>query len=422
MKRLDIPFSIFHSSFFLAFAVAMATAKADPADPQITSYTVSQDSRRVVSVAYTLDEAAYVTMDVLTNGVSIGGQNIQNVVGDCFKLVPAGAHTIQWFARVSWPDQRFDGNVVTVRLTASAADVPPDVMDIDLETKDVAYYPSVDYLPDGGLANDKYRTTHLVMKKVHAAGKTFTMGSPTDENQWRSASEVQHSVSFTKDYYLAIYETTRRQFALMGCTEPNWSGADQATPYGSDDYNKCPIGFITYNNLRGAASTIDWPTTGTTVGGYLATIRTTTGISSLDLPTEAQWEFACRAGTTTALYSGQGCTDHYSSSTVPEIAWYYYNSDSGSTIHAVGGKPANPWGFYDMCGNVQEWCLDWYGDYDTSTSPVVDPPGSSSGDSRVFRGGHYASFSPACRSAARGGGNPRDANAKFGFRLCIPLQ
>ena len=405
----------------LATMTLCAAALANPADPQISNFSVSQNASRVVHVAYTLDEPACVTIDILTNGVSIGGANIQNLIGDVNRVVQAGSHEIDWYAHRSWPGWRFDDPTVSVELKAWATNAPPDVMDIDLQTKVIAYYPSIDFLPDGGLANDKYRTTHLLMKKAHAANQTFTMGSPTDENQWRTSNEVQHSVAFTKDYYLAIYETTRRQFALMGCAEPNWSGATQATPYGSDDYNQCPIGFITYNNLRGAASTIDWPTTGTTVSGYLATIRSTTGISSLDLPTEAQWEFACRAGTTTALYNGDDCPNQYSSSTVPKIAWYYYNSDEGSKIHAVGGKPANNWGFYDMCGNVQEWCLDWSGNYDTSTSPVVDPPGPASGDSRVFRGGHYGSFSPACRSAARGGGNPRDANAKFGFRLCLPL-
>ena len=411
------------TQFALSFALlGAAAAFGNLADPQISNFSVRQDPSRVLRVAYTLDEPAYVTMEILTNGVSIGSENIKLVTGDVNKLVQEGNHIIEWNARRDWPDHRIDTPSFSVEITAWAADNPPDVMDIDLENKAVAYYQSVDALPGGGLTNDIYRTTHLVMKKVRAAGMTFQMGSPTNESPYRSSGEVIHDVAFTKDYYLAIYETTRRQFALMGCAEPNWSGATQATPYGSDDYNQCPIGFITYNNLRGTSPTIDWPTTGTTVGGYLATIRSTTGISTFDLPTEAQWEFACRAGTTTALYSGQGCPNQYSSSTVPEIAWYYYNSDSGSTIHAVGGKPANDWGFYDMCGNAQEWCLDWYGNYDTSTTPVVDPPGSASGDSRVFRGGHFASFSPACRSAARGGGNPRDANARFGFRLCLPLQ
>ena len=412
------------STLLLAASLA-APAFADPADPQISGFSVSQDSRRVVSVSYTLDEPAYVTLDVLTNGVSIGGANIQNVVGDCFALVPAGTHSIQWFARKSWPDQRFDGPVVKVQLKAWAADVPPDVMDIDLETKAVAYYPSLDYLPDGGLANDKYRTTHLVMKKVHAAGETFLMGSPTTEAN-RGSNETQHRVQFNHDYYLAIYDTTRKQFELFGCT----TAISQATPFDTDDPDQCPVGGITYNNLRGSvASGIDWPSTGTTVGGYLATIRTATGISSFDLPTEAQWEFACRAGTTTAMYNGvESNKENFN-----EIAWNSYNS--GSKIHAVGGKPANPWGFYDMYGNIYEWCRDGYkSDYGVTSDPEVDPAGpassaiepTSAGDKkRVKRSSSYLNSEATSRRSAyrtSTGLVPGNADGTYGFRLCIPLE
>ena len=405
-----------HAIPLFALLATATAALANSADPQVTTINVVQDSSRVVRISYTLDEPAYVTMDILTNHVSIGGQNIQNVIGDVNKLVPAGDHTIAWYARRSWPDRRFDDPIVSVQLTASAADNPPDIMDIDLETKVVSYYASIDFLPDGALANDKYRTTHLVMKKVHAAGQTFTMGSPSDESSHRSY-EDPHLVTLTKDYYLAIYETTRRQFALCGCQERqdvSWS------IFGTDDPNQCPVGWITYNNLRGSAPTIDWPSTGSTVGGYLATIRSATGLA-LDLPTEAQWEFACRAGTTTALYSGKGNPDEFSNSDVAELAWYYYNSDNGTSVHAVGGKPANPWGFYDMYGNVREWCLDWWGEY--GSSQVTDPTGPASGSSwRITRGGDFTKFAKVTRSAARGDSRPENGIAEFGFRLCLPLQ
>ena len=396
-------------------ALCAVAAFADPADPQISNFTVNQDAMRVVHVTYTLDEPAYVTIDVLTNHVSIGGANVQNLLGDVNKLVPAGNHAITWYARTSWPDRRFDNPIVSVQLTASAADNPPDIMDIDLETKVVSYYPSIDFLPDGALANDKYRTSHLVMKKVHAEGQTFTMGSPTDENQWRNTTEVQHLVTLTKDYYLAIYETTRRQFKLLGGTE---NTENQASPYGSDDANQCPVAYLTYNALRSSG----WPAGGyANPGGLIGSIQSAFGLA-LDLPTEAQWEFACRAGTTTAMYNGKGNTYQYSNSDVAEIAWYYYNSGNGENVHAVGGKPANPWGFYDMYGNVSEWCLDWYGAYDTSTSPVVDPAGVSTGERRILRGGRFKGFSPQFRSAARDHTQPNWAEVGWGFRLCLPLQ
>ena len=404
------------TSFTLSLALLCTAALADPADPQISNFNVTQDAARVVRVTYTLDEAAVVTMDVLTNGVSIGGANVQNLVGDVNKLLPAGNHAIEWYARRSWPDLRLDTPpVVSVELTAWATNAPPDVMDIDLETKAIAYYQSMDFLPDGGLVNDKYRTSHLVMKKVHAANQTFTMGSPTDESPYRGSAEVQHLVSFTKDYYLAIYETTRRQFKLLGGTE---NAGEQAPPYGTDDANQCPIAYVTYNLLRSSG----WPANGyANPGGLLGTIQTTFGLA-LDLPTEAQWEFACRAGTTTAMYNGKGNVNQYSNGDVAEIAWYYYNSDSGTSVHAVGGKPANPWGFYDMYGNVSEWCLDWNGDYDTSASPAVDPAGAATGTRRILRGARFKNFSPEFRSAARNHTQPNWAELGWGFRLCLPLQ
>ena len=404
------------TSISISLALLCAAALANPADPQISNLNVSQNASRVVHVAYTLDEPAYVTIDILTNGVSIGGANIQNLIGDVNRLVTTGDHTIDWYAHRSWPGWRFDGPTVSVQLTAWATNAPPDVMVLDLETKAVAYYPSMDFLPDGGLANDKYRTTHLVMKKVHAANQTFTMGSPTDESNHRQSYEVQHAVTFTKDYYLAIYETTRRQFKLLGCQErqdATW------TIFGTDDPNQCPVAWITYNNLRGSAPTIDWPTTGSTVGGFLATIRTATGLA-LDIPTEAQWEFACRAGTTTAMYNGKENKNQYSNSDVDEIAWYYYNSDEGTCLHAVGGKPANPWGFYDMYGNVREWCLDWWGEF--NSSPAVDPTGPNSSSWRINRGGDFNGYSPTIRSAYRGDNKPADGVLRHGFRLCLPLD
>ena len=122
------------------------------------------------------------------------------------------------------------------------------------------------------------------------------------------------------------------------------------------------------------------------------------------------------------MYNGKGNTYQYSNSDVAEIAWYYYNSGNGENVHAVGGKPANPWGFYDMYGNVSEWCLDWYGAYDTSTSPVVDPAGVSTGERRILRGGRFKGFSPQFRSAARDHTQPNWAEVGWGFRLCLPLQ
>ncbi|MEO2029662.1 MAG: formylglycine-generating enzyme family protein [Fuerstiella sp.] len=125
------------------------------------------------------------------------------------------------------------------------------------------------------------------------------------------------------------------------------------------------------------------------------------------LPTEAEWEYACRAGTTTAYSFGD------SKSELGEYAWYRKNS--GDTTHPVGGKPPNAWGLYDMHGNVLEWCQDWYEYYPSGS--VTDPTGAASGPYRVYRGGSWISRSGYCRSADRYGRAPDYRFSSGGFRV-----
>ena len=146
------------------------------------------------------------------------------------------------------------------------------------------------------------------------------------------------------------------------------------------------------------------------------------------LPTEAQWEYACRAGTTTALNSGKNLSDKEKCPEMEEVGWYgfnsgYYDSDGNTTSNGktfpVGQKQPNAWGLYDMHGNVYEWCLDWFGDYPTSS--VTDPKGPSTGSYRVLRGGsccHYANY---CRSARRDYYYPGSNFSNGGFRVALSL-
>lgn len=122
------------------------------------------------------------------------------------------------------------------------------------------------------------------------------------------------------------------------------------------------------------------------------------------LPTEAEWEYACRAGTT-GDYAGD----------LDEVGWY--NENSGGRTHSVGEKKANGWGLYDMHGNVSEWCLDWYGKSYYTNSPEVDPTGPASGTGRVFRGGSWDSKAKYCRSALRAIATPDFRFFRIGFRL-----
>jgi formylglycine-generating enzyme required for sulfatase activity len=122
------------------------------------------------------------------------------------------------------------------------------------------------------------------------------------------------------------------------------------------------------------------------------------------LPTEAQWEYACRAGTTGDFAGYQDV-----------MAWY--SSNSGGTTHSVGTKQPNAWGLYDMHGNVEEWCLDWYAKY--SSDAVTDPVGPASGSSRVIRGGSWGLDAASCRSAIRYDYEPGNRVSDVGFRLAL---
>ncbi len=170
-----------------------------------------------------------------------------------------------------------------------------------------------------------------------------------------------------------------------------------------------PVENVSYNILRGTSSTggAGWPTYGHAVDptSFMGKLRTKTGLI-FDLPTEAQWEYACRAGTVTALNSGQDLTATFSDANMTEVGRYYSNKSDGkggdSTAHTkVGSYRPNAWGLYDMHGNVDEWCLDWLNRYEEAA--VEDPLGPTEGalHVRVLRGGTWCSGASGCRSAMR---------------------
>ncbi|MBR5978818.1 MAG: formylglycine-generating enzyme family protein, partial [Verrucomicrobia bacterium] len=227
----------------------------------------------------------------------------------------------------------------------------------------------------------------------------FLMGSPEDE-LGRKNDEVQHQVTLTQGYWLGKYEITQAQYeAVMGENPSYHKGADQ------------PVEKVRWNDAMEFCDklTAIEREAGRLPDGYEYT-----------LPTEAQWEYACRAGTTTAFNNGTNIPTKEQENKEPcpnldEVGWYKYNSDE--TTHPVGLKKPNAWGVYDMHGNVFEWCLDWKGDYPTSS--VTDPKGASTGSERVARGGSLSSSAFSCRSALRFGDFPSMPFGNFGFRVAL---
>ena len=380
---------------FVAAVCAALLASADPNDPQVRLVSATMDSSRNLNIQYTLDEPAIVTFDVKTNGVSIGAANLKNASRDVYRVVPAAgrSHTIILPATEALPDSiTRRKRAVTVTVTAWATNSPPDYMVIKLVGDDKGartFYTAPEQLPgEGGVTNDLYKTDYLVMRRIPAAGKTFRMGSPSTEPA-RQSNEILHYVTLTNDFYMSVFELTQGQFTNVIGSEP--------TTYSSYSYAPThPVDWIVYNSFRGSSAL--WPNDGHDVDPSkdLYTFRTVLNLPSLDLPTESEWEFACRAGTLTGRYNG---TEYDAS--VADIAWV---GADRTQPHAVGLLQPNGYGLYDMYGNVDEYCLDYYAaDYATEGSTVIAPQGPSSGSNRVIRGtgSWWSSNGRQARSAFR---------------------
>ncbi len=229
-------------------------------------------------------------------------------------------------------------------------------------------------------------TTAQINMRLIPAGN-FVMGSPLQEQDRYTGEGPQHLVTITEPFYMAVYEVTQEQWLAVMETLPSEFGYTPGNPVEKVNWNDCQE-FISELNTK--------------------------GIGTFRLPTEAEWEYACRAGSTTRYSFG----DDLSYSKVGDYAWY--SDNSSGTTHIVGEKEANTWGLYDMHGNVLEWCSDWYGAY--SAGAQTDPGEPSSGSFRVLRGGGWNDYPPGCRSAYRSYGTPTVTGNYLGFRLVRTSQ
>ena len=305
-------------------------------------------------------------------------------------------------------------------LDPTIADTDPDkalYMVVDLSSGPNAERYPVRYtnsLPN--LDDDTCRTTQLWLRRISKG--TFMMGAPENE-LGRFSRETPHKVTLTKDYYIGVFECTQRQWNLiMGDNSSRYKG--ECRPVDSKDYD----------SIRGASPTAGagWPEYGHNVDdtSFMGKLRAKTGLT-FDLPTEAQWEYACRAGTVTSLNSGKNLTNPTGQdAAMDEVGRYRYNESDGkggySSDHTkVGSYLPNAWGLYDMHGNVQEWCLDWWYNGGYGTKAVVDPCGPEKGTLRILRGGSWKRIAQFCRSAFRDGDWSWNVYELYGFRIvCLP--
>ena len=228
-----------------------------PLTPVIVANSVSlsqASSSRLVTIDYQLDGApAIITVDILTNGVSIGGENLWNMKGDVHKIVDQGVRRILWRADKAWPGHVIEGGVTAV-VTAWATNTPPDYMVVDLEAKgSVNFYARAEELPDG-VGHRRYKTTKLVLRKIPAGGVQWRAGRRTTDAPSNVGDQDAHLVTLAEDYYMGIYELTQRQYELMMVKQSDTAKirpSYNTTP----DYEVLPVERVSVNHyLRGQAS------------------------------------------------------------------------------------------------------------------------------------------------------------------------
>lgn len=278
-----------------------------------------------------------------------------------------------------------------------------------------------DVPPDGW--TDEYKTSKIVFRHIPAG--TFTMGAPAGEiGQHSAKQETLHEVTLTHDFWIGIFEVTQRQWELVMGTRPS----QFSNP---SDYATRPVENVSFNDIRGMSMDLHKPLSDAVDSScFIGRMRNRTELH-FDLPTEAQWEYACRAGTSTALNSGKNLSNAKRDGAMGKVGRYLHN---GGVSAKVGSYEPNAFGIYDMHGNVWEMCLDQWWPY-LGTVSVTDPfkimsiprKKSATADEmrHVIRGGSFFNDAGWCRAAGPRAALPKtsERSGKVGLRvLVLPVK
>lgn len=345
---------------------------------------------------------------VINNGVSPATTTVAYSLSKCPAPTSAGSHRITWNANADGVD--FVSSDVTVEISLlrySPKYLVVDVTHLNEQGKyDIQY---LDGKPANGFNQPEYKGDKIVFRLIQPG--SYQAGSPSTEPGHTAANEAQHNVTITKPFYIGIFELTQKQYQ-------NVSGKSLSTITYPGDYR--PVAAVSLDTIRdrgvqpGSSS-------------FLQTLRKRTGLA-FDVPTEFQWQYACRAGTTTPYHDGAVCADAAAlEAALVKLGRFKLSNGSvnpggdyeeGPTT--VGSYLPNAWGLYDMHGNVMEHCRDRYvtGVQWDQVDPLILPDGTAS--SRPRLGGCYDEKAVNCRSAYRNGGAGCNfLDNKWGFRLSI---
>ena len=414
-----------------AFAAAAALTCA--AEFGIDNVEVYQGPEsRQVRISYDLkDVPAIITIDVKTNGATIGAANITHLSGDVNKIVTKTGErcTAYWQADKSWPDHLITDGSVTIDVVAWATNRPPDYCVVNLKNGDVRYYTAADQLPGGGLTNAIYKSDYLVMRYIAAAGVPWYMGS-TNEKGRQADRETYQQITLTNNYYIGVYEFTQAQwkkfFALPSSDTSKYDIGDDR-----------PMAYFNFGYLRESSdgtvnASYDWPSAPASASLF-GQLRSLTGQQlAFDLPSEAQWEYACRSGTTEGHWNdgsdilvstGTDANLNNLARYTPtyNVGEYADKFDGAATTAGVGTFRPNLWGLYDMHGNVREMCLDWYKAAYRYPDEHAYPCTDKTNNAHSLRGGQAQTGNANhLRSAARSY-TDNTANRQNGFRVAVVL-
>lgn len=390
-------------SFVSCLAGAFGGVSFAMTTPQVTDVQMEQDaSSHRVTISYTIDSPAIVTLSIETNTlpngagewIDIGAENLASLSGDVQTIMKtSGKKTICWKPTRSWPDQVIPDNRVRALIAAYSLDAPPDYLVVNLaKPSEKAFFATAKSIPDG-IGNRRYKTDYLVLRKIPSANVAWRMGSPITEVNRDKWNEIPHRVTLSKDFYLGVYEVTQAQFRRVMGSNPSYYA-------GAPDADMRPVESATPNVFAGADNS------NMADGSFVPPATSFTGKLRLlaadgiayTLPTEAQFEFACRAGSGSGLYTGKESTE----GNLSAFAWHAGNwaqdpvsvaNGNCNQTHAVGQLLPNEFGLYDMIGNVREWMMD--GPAQATAAEALDPcDGTVSAGTRIMRGGSYVDAVP----------------------------